>query len=96
MSELGLKLYATAGTAKAIAAMGVAVTSLPNATESDQIHGLMESGQLRYIIYTGAVKDATIGDYIALHRRAMQLGIPCLTSLDTAQALVDIIASRFT
>ena len=96
MSELGLKLYATAGTAKAIAAMGVAVTSLPNATESDQIHCLMESGQLRYIIYTGAVKDATMGDYIALHQRAMQLGIPCLTSLDTAQALVDIIASRFT
>ena len=96
MSELGLKLYATAGTAKAIAAMGVAVTSLPNATESDQIHCLMESGQLRYIVYTGAVKDATMGDYIALHRRAMQLGIPCLTSLDTAQALVDIIASRFT
>ena len=96
MSELGLTLYATAGTAKAIAAMGVAVTSLPNATESDQIHCLMESGQLRYIIYTGAVKDATMGDYIALHRRAMQLGIPCLTSLDTAQALVDIIASRFT
>ena len=56
----------------------------------------MESGKLRYIIYTGAVKDATMGDYIALHRRAMQLGIPCLTSLDTAMALADIIASRFT
>ncbi len=94
--ELGLKLYATTGTAKAIASLGLPVTALPNATESDEIGSLMESGKLRYIIYTGAVKDATMGDYIALHRRAMQLGIPCLTSLDTAMALADIIASRFT
>ena len=36
-----------------------------------------------------------MGDYIALHRRAMMLGIPCRTSLDTANALADIIASRF-
>jgi carbamoyl-phosphate synthase large subunit len=55
----------------------------------------MESGKLDYIVYTGAVKDATMGDYIALHRKAMLRGIPCLTSLDTAGALCDIIASRF-
>ena len=94
--KMGFAIYATTGTAHAISSLGLAVTALPNATESDKISSLMESGQLRYIIYTGAVKDATMGDYIALHRRAMQLGIPCLTSLDTAMALADIIASRFT
>ncbi len=93
--ELGLKIYATSGTAAAIAALGIDVDAVPNATESDQIHKLMENGELCCIIYTGAVKDATMGDYIALHRKAMQLGIPCLTSLDTANALADIIASRF-
>ncbi len=93
--QLGLKLYATHGTAAAVAALGIPVEAVPNATESERIHELMERGELCYIIYTGAVKDATMGDYIALHRRAMQLGIPCLTSLDTANALADIIASRF-
>ena len=93
--ELGLKLYATSGTAGAIAALGIPVEAVANATESGRIHELMEQGELCYIVYTGAVKDATMGDYIALHRRAMQLGIPCLTSLDTANALADIIASRF-
>ena len=93
--QLGLRLYATGGTAAAIASLGVPVTAVPNATESDELHALMESGKLCYIVYTGAVKDATMGDYIALHRRAMQLGIPCLTSLDTANALADMIASRF-
>ena len=93
--DLGIRLYATSGTAAAIAQLGIAVTPVENAAESDAITNLMESGVLDYIVYTGAVKDATMGDYIALHRRAMQLGIPCLTSLDTANALAEIIASRF-
>ena len=89
--ELGLTLYATTDTAAAIASLGIPV----RAVETQEVTPLMESGELRYIVYTGAVKDGTMGDYIALHRRAMQLGIPCLTSLDTANALAEIIASRF-
>ena len=93
--DLGLSLYATRGTAKAIDSLGIPVTAVANATENDEITALMESGSIHYIVYTGAVKDATIGDYTVLHRKAMQLGIPCLTSLDTAGALADIMASRF-
>ena len=89
--ELGLTLYATTDTAAAIASLGIPA----RAVETTEVTPLMESGKLRYIVYTGAVKDGTMGDYIALHRRAMQLGIPCLTSLDTANALAEIIASRF-
>ncbi|MBR2180427.1 MAG: carbamoyl-phosphate synthase large subunit, partial [Oscillospiraceae bacterium] len=95
-SDAGITLYATTGTASAIAETGIAVVSVANATENNELSKLMESGKLNYIVYTGAVKDATVGDYTRLHRRAMQLGIPCLTSLDTANALADIIASRFT
>ncbi|MBS1401424.1 MAG: carbamoyl-phosphate synthase large subunit [Oscillospiraceae bacterium] len=90
--DLGIRLYATSGTAAAIAQLGIEVAAV---SDSAAITGLMERGALDYIVYTGAVKDATMGDYIALHRRAMQLGIPCLTSLDTANALAEIIASRF-
>ena len=94
--DLGLSLYATRGTAKAIESLGIPVTAVANATENNEIAALMESGRVHYIVYTGAVKDATIGDYTVLHRKAMQLGIPCLTSLDTAGALAGIMASRFT
>ena len=83
--RLGLKLWATKGTAEAIASLGIPVQAM------DEIS--LEGISL--IVYTGAVKDGTMGDYIALHRRAMQLGIPCLTSLDTANALADSIASRY-
>jgi len=93
--DLGIRLYATAGTAEAIRQMGIPVESVPNATESGELLSLMESRKLSYIVYTGAVADATMGDFIALHRRAMQLGIPCLTSIDTANAIAEIIESRF-
>ena len=94
--DLGLRLFATKGTAKAIESLGIPVSAVANATENDEITGLMENSSIHYIVYTGAVKDATIGDYTVLHRKAMQLGIPCLTSLDTAGALADMMASRFT
>ena len=93
--DLGLKLYATHGTADAIRSLGIPVESVANAAESDEIARLMEMRQVHYIVYTGAVKDATVGDYTVLHHKAMQLSIPCLTSLDTANALADIMASRF-
>ena len=94
-SSLGMKLYATTGTAQAIAKMGVPVISVKNAAESGEIIALMEGKKINYIVYTGAVKDATVGDYTVLHRRAMALGIPCLTSLDTASALAAMIESRY-
>ena len=94
--DLGLKLYATTGTADAIRTLSIEVESVPNAVESDALLELLESGELNYIIYTGAVKDDTVGDYTVLHRKAMTLGIPCMTSLDTANALMDILGSRFT
>ena len=93
--DLGIKLYATSGTAKAIETLGIFVTSVKNATEGEELNVLLESGKLNYIIYTGAVVDSTMGDYIAIHRRAMQLGVPCITSLDTANALAEMIESRF-
>ena len=94
--DMGLALYATGGTAEAIRSLGLTVYAVKNASESDEIMRLMDSGEVCYVIYTGAVKDATVGDYTALHRRAMRLGIPCLTSLDTANALADSMESRFT
>ena len=95
-SALGFRLYATSGTASAIRNLGLPVTSVADLTDSSEITDLMEAGSISAIVYTGAVKDATVGDFTLLHRRAMQLGIPSLTSLDTAGALAESMESRFT
>ena len=95
LDDLHFALYATEETAAAIARLGIDVVTVDGIRESDHAFALLESGCIDYIGYTGALMDATMDDYIALHRRALQLGIPCFTSLDTANALADIIASRY-
>jgi carbamoyl-phosphate synthase large subunit len=95
LDDLGMKLYATKDTAEAIASLGIDVQLVKGIKESDNAFRLLESGTISYIVYTGALHDSTVDDYIALHRKALRLGIACLTSLDTANALADIIASRY-
>ncbi len=95
IADLGFRLYATPETARSIAGLGLEVTTLDGIRESDRVFSLLESGKISYIVYTGALLDSTVEDYMALQRRALQLSIPCLTSLDTAGALVDSITSRF-
>lgn len=94
-SSLGMKIYATETTAEAIRRMGITVTTVSTENSSKEIFDLMDQGELNYIIYTGAVRDGTIGDYTAIHTKAMQLSIPCLTSADTAAALADMVAGRY-
>ncbi len=93
--DLGIDIYATKGTADTINSLGIKTVTVEGPAKSGEIFDLMEKGALNYIVYTGAVKDQTMGDFITLHRRAMQLGVPCLTSLDTASALTEIIESRY-
>ena len=94
-SDLGCALYATEGTAQTIATLGIPVSTIPGIRESDHAFELLESGKIDYVIYTGALMDSTVDDYIALHRRAQGLSIACFTSLDTARALADILLSRY-
>lgn len=95
-ADLGLNIYATAGTAETIRTLGIEVTTVDRLSNSDEVFKLMDEGKLDYIVYTGKTDMDSINDYIRLHHHAILLGITTLTSLDTANALADIIASRFT
>ena len=95
LNDIGMEIYATHDTALAIESLGIKTVHVGGMTEADKLFALLETGKISYIVYTGALFDRTLDDYIKLHRKALQLGIVCLTSLDTANALADIIASRY-
>lgn len=95
-ADLGCNIFATAGTAKVIADLGIDVTVVDRLKATKQMCRLMDEGKVDYIIYTGKTDVDSIADYIELHHHAILLGITVLTSLDTANALCDIIASKFT
>ena len=95
-ADLGCNLYATAGTARVIADLGIDVTVVERLKATKQVCKLMDEGKIDYIIYTGKTDVDSIADYIELHHHAILLGITVLTSLDTANALCDIVKSKFT
>lgn len=95
-ADLGCNIYATKGTAAVISKLGIQVTVVDRLSATDTVIKLMEEDKISYIIYTGKTDMESINDYIRLHHHAILLGITVLTSLDTANALGDIIASKFT
>ncbi len=95
LSDLGMKIYATKQTAEAIEGLGISVVSIGAVGETNDAYELIESGKISYIVYTGTLFDTSLNEFIALHRKALQHSVACLTSLDTANALADIIASRY-
>lgn len=95
LDDLNFSIYATEETANSIRNLGIDVYEVKDIGTSNEALELLESGKISYAVYTGALLDSTVEDYIALSRRALQLSVPCFTSLDTANAAADIIASRF-
>lgn len=94
--DLGCTMYATKGTAKVISELGLDVTVVDRLSATDSVIKLMDEGKIDYIVYTGKTDLESINDFIRLHHHAILLGITVLTALDTANALADIIASKFT
>ncbi len=94
--DLGCTMYATKGTAKVINDLGFDCQVVDRLSATDTVIKLMDEGKIDYIVYTGKTDIESINDFIRLHHHAILLGITVLTALDTANALADIIASKFT
>ena len=94
-ADLGLTLYATKGTANVIRSLGLECTEVARLSTNDEIVRLMDDGKIDYIVYTGKTDIESITNYMSLHHHAILLGITVLTSLDTANALADVIAGRY-
>ena len=94
--DLGCTMYATKGTAKVINDLGFDCSVVDRLSATDSVIKLMDEGKIDYVVYTGKTDMESINDFIRLHHHAILLGITVLTALDTANALADIIASRFT
>ena len=95
LDELGFRLYATDGTAHEIERLGTSVEIVGKLGQDNRVFQLLEDGKIDYVILTGSTEPEYIRDFIRLNHRCVQLGIPCLTSLDTAGALADILESRY-
>ncbi len=94
-ADLGLTFYATKGTCNVIKSLGIDCTEVARLSSNEEIFKLMDEGKIDYIVYTGKTDVESISNYMSLHHHAILLGITVLTSLDTTNALADVIAGRY-
>jgi len=95
--ELGFKIFATEGTKKYLEMNGYESELVGKIYDNDQnnVIKLLESGKVNYIISTSSKGRDPKADDVKTRIKATVLGIPCATSIDTANALVESLLSGY-
>ncbi|WP_058307881.1 carbamoyl-phosphate synthase large subunit [Gracilibacillus massiliensis] len=92
--ELGFHLYATAGTAQAIKNLNLPVTEVGKVgAEGKNVLSIIEQGEVQVVVNSLTSGKKPRSDGFRIRREAVEHGIACLTSLDTAEAIVNVIDS---
>ncbi|MCL2255300.1 MAG: carbamoyl-phosphate synthase large subunit [Firmicutes bacterium] len=92
------EIYSTSGTAKFLQKNGVDVAKVvkkAKESKTDNTVTLLESGKVAYVVSTSEKGRDPARDDVKVRRRAVQLGISYVTSVDTARALIYSIASGY-
>ncbi|MFD2171489.1 carbamoyl-phosphate synthase large subunit [Tumebacillus lipolyticus] len=93
-ANLGFRFLATQGTAALLREHGIAVTEVKKLAEgSPNLVDLLRQGKADMVINTLTRGKETTRDGFRIRREAVEHGIPCLTSLDTAEAMLEVLQS---
>ncbi len=90
LADLGLRVYATRGTAGRLREHGVPVTTVYRISEhaSPDALGLMRRGEIRLVINTPTTASGARRDGYMMRRLAVDLNIPFITTIQGARAAV--------
>ena len=88
-AAMGYKIYATAGTAQTLKELGVEAEVVSKIREPEpNLMNLISAPDVDFIINTPERERGSDRDGLKMRRTAVERGVPCLTSLDTAAALL--------
>jgi carbamoyl-phosphate synthase large subunit len=91
--RLGFDIYATSGTASTLNRNMVAANVVRKASEEKpNVMTLLDSGKINYVISTSAKGRIPAYDSVKIRRKTVERSICCLTAIDTANAVADILA----
>jgi len=90
--RLGFELWATGKTANMLNMHGVAANAVKKIDEgSPNILDLIDSGKINLVINTPTRGRKPERDGFKIRRKSVEMSLPCLTSLDTAKAVLDCL-----
>jgi carbamoyl-phosphate synthase large subunit len=92
---LGFRILATAGTAKALNSFGIGVEAVKKLHEgSPNIVDLLRAGKINLVLNTLTRGKMPEREGFRIRRTAVELGVPCITSLDTMKAIVAVMKAE--
>ncbi|WP_088005870.1 carbamoyl-phosphate synthase large subunit [Indiicoccus explosivorum] len=91
---IGYRIMATEGTAKTLGSAGIRVTEVNKiGAEGHTLLDVIQKGEAQLVINTLTKGKLPERDGFRIRRESVENGIPCLTSLDTAKAMLRVIES---
>ncbi|MEK5206503.1 carbamoyl-phosphate synthase large subunit [Psychrobacillus psychrotolerans] len=91
---IGFRIMATQGTAEAIKNVGIPVDIVDKiGSKGTTLLDVIQKGEAQFIINTLTKGMQPERDGFRIRRESVENGIPCLTSLDTAEAMLRVIES---
>jgi carbamoyl-phosphate synthase large subunit len=92
--NIGYQILATKGTAEQLMKEGIAVREVDKiGSEGPTLLDIIQSGETQLVINTLTKGKQPARDGFRIRRESVENGVPCLTSLDTAEALLQVIES---
>jgi len=93
-ADIGFRILATKGTTRYLESEGLRVEQIAKLHDgSNEIIDGIRKQQIQYIVNTTTHGRVQESDGFAIRRAAVEYGIPCFTSLDTAAALLQVLES---
>ncbi|MGV3243751.1 carbamoyl-phosphate synthase large subunit [Staphylococcus sp. 11261D007BR] len=93
LNQVGYKIIATAGTAQKLADHNIKVDTVDKIGGHDDLITKIQNGDVQIVINTMTKGKMIERDGFQIRRASVENGVPCLTSLDTANALTNVIES---
>ncbi|NYE58270.1 carbamoyl-phosphate synthase large subunit [Carboxydothermus ferrireducens] len=91
-ADLGFRIFATEGTANFLTSKGLDVVKVKKLSEGTyNILDLLRDDQIQLVINTLTSGSQPEKEGFRIRRTAVELGVPCLTSLDTARAMANML-----
>ncbi|MBN9312335.1 MAG: carbamoyl-phosphate synthase large subunit [Chryseobacterium sp.] len=92
--EIGFRIWATEGTAKYFEEKGVKTKIGYKIGEEDvNLIDLIQKGKVQYVVNTTTKGKQAERDGFQIRRISVENGVPCLTSMDTVEAMLKVIES---
>ena len=93
LNEVGYKILATEGTAHKLAENNIPAEIVGKIGGEDDLLTRIQNGEVQIVINTMTKGKTFERDGFQIRRTSVENGVPCLTSLDTAAALTNVIES---